>query len=254
MKNPPASEPIAALGRLDGCSLANAIEPFHSRLRNEGFMDGSIHCLFPPLPAMVGHAVTLKIRGSSPPTGSPHLPGAHRLVGLRPDRARPPGRRRGGRRLAARPGRPPGRGARQHPPAPGLRRRRDQRRRARPAGRGGAGLPFFAGCLSVSHSYVHIVEFGQAGHGRRPDRPLRRPPARRPPRRQSVPLEIAARLPAAAAKMRAKRRTRPHRPLPGPGLHAGEAPRAALASPFRPDRPPRPLPPPCPVFPSVIRT
>jgi len=64
------SDQIEALRRLDACALANAIESFGARLRNEGFADGSIHCLFPRLRPVVGHAVTIKIRGASPPTGA----------------------------------------------------------------------------------------------------------------------------------------------------------------------------------------
>src|SRR5262249_4441112 len=48
-------------------ALANTIETFNVRLRNEGFSSGGLKCLFPRLQPMVGHAVTLKIRGASPP-------------------------------------------------------------------------------------------------------------------------------------------------------------------------------------------
>ena len=57
-----------ALRRLDACTLANAIEWFHERLRNEGFVDNSVRCLFPRLHPMLGYAATIKIRGSAPPT------------------------------------------------------------------------------------------------------------------------------------------------------------------------------------------
>jgi regulator of RNase E activity RraA len=56
------------LSRLDACTLANAIETFHVRLRNEGFTDHSIHCLLPQLPPVLGYAATIRIRGSAPPT------------------------------------------------------------------------------------------------------------------------------------------------------------------------------------------
>jgi regulator of RNase E activity RraA len=59
---------LHALRLLDSCVVANAIETFHERLRNEGFADGSVRCLFPQLDPMVGYAATLKIRGSAPPT------------------------------------------------------------------------------------------------------------------------------------------------------------------------------------------
>ncbi|HEX4348960.1 MAG TPA: RraA family protein, partial [Verrucomicrobiae bacterium] len=64
------SEKMEILRRLNGCLLADAIETFRVRLRNEGFTDGSLHCLLPQLPPMVGHAATLKIRGSAPPTAA----------------------------------------------------------------------------------------------------------------------------------------------------------------------------------------
>jgi regulator of RNase E activity RraA len=58
---------IDSLRRLDACRVANAIETFDCRLRNEGFADGSIRASFPELPAVVGYAVTARIRGSAPP-------------------------------------------------------------------------------------------------------------------------------------------------------------------------------------------
>jgi len=61
-------EQLEALRRLDACTLANAIETFHERLRNEGFMGHNVRCLFPQLQPMIGYAATVKIRGSSPPT------------------------------------------------------------------------------------------------------------------------------------------------------------------------------------------
>jgi regulator of RNase E activity RraA len=62
------AEQIHGLRQLDGCTLANAIETFHVRLRNEGFADASLRCLFPELPPMLGYAATVKVRGSAPPT------------------------------------------------------------------------------------------------------------------------------------------------------------------------------------------
>ena len=65
---------MESLRRLDACTLANAIETFHERLRNEGFADGSIRCLFPQLKPMLGYAATIKIRGSAPPTADSRYP------------------------------------------------------------------------------------------------------------------------------------------------------------------------------------
>ncbi len=68
MKAPLTAEQFKALGRLDACTLANAIERFHERLRNEGFVDHTVRCLFPELEPMLGYAATISIRGSAPPT------------------------------------------------------------------------------------------------------------------------------------------------------------------------------------------
>jgi regulator of RNase E activity RraA len=67
-------EQLQNLRRLDACTVANAIETFQERLRNEGFADGSIRCLFPQLKPMVGYAATIKIRGSAPPMAAGHYP------------------------------------------------------------------------------------------------------------------------------------------------------------------------------------
>ncbi len=82
MSAPLSAEQLEALRRLDASTLANAIESFQERLRNEGFADGSVHCLFPHLAPVVGYAVTVKIRGSAPPGGRDNLHGPDRLVGL----------------------------------------------------------------------------------------------------------------------------------------------------------------------------
>lgn len=67
--HPPAlsREQLDALRRLDSCTVSNAIERFNVRLRNEGFADSSIRCLFERLPPMVGYAATVRIRCSGPP-------------------------------------------------------------------------------------------------------------------------------------------------------------------------------------------
>jgi regulator of RNase E activity RraA len=68
MANPLTPEQLQALARLDTSTVAGAIEPFGVRLRNEGFCDGSIRCMLPSLPPVVGYAVTGQIRTSVPPT------------------------------------------------------------------------------------------------------------------------------------------------------------------------------------------
>jgi regulator of RNase E activity RraA len=61
-----ASE-LEVLEALDTPTVANVIETFNLRLRNEGYTDGSLHCRFPKLQSMVGYAVTMQMRTTKPP-------------------------------------------------------------------------------------------------------------------------------------------------------------------------------------------
>jgi regulator of RNase E activity RraA len=58
---------LEALRRVDGPTMANAIESFDVRLRNVGFTDSTVHCMFPDFPTVVGYAATACIRTSDPP-------------------------------------------------------------------------------------------------------------------------------------------------------------------------------------------
>jgi regulator of RNase E activity RraA len=58
---------LAAIKRLDTCAVADAIETFGVRLRNEGYTDGSIRSVSPQMAPMVGYATTVRIRCSNPP-------------------------------------------------------------------------------------------------------------------------------------------------------------------------------------------
>lgn len=200
-------EQLDALRRLDACTLANAIETFAQRLRNEGFVDHTVRSLFPELPPMLGYAATVRIRGSAPPIagGGPYpdrtdwwdyvdsLPKP--LVVVLQDVATKPG-------LASLVGevhmnilRTLG--------CVGVVTNGSVR--DIPAARA-AGFHYFAGSVSVSHGYVHIVDFGgpveiggltiESGtllhgdlHGV-----------------QSVPLPIAPQIPAVAARIVARER------------------------------------------------
>ena len=203
--NPPLTpEQLEALRRLDGCTLANAIETFHQRLRNEGFVDHTVRCLFPRLQPMLGYAATIKIRGSAPPT----------VAGPYPDRTDwwdyilsvPAPRVVVAQDMATRPGLGSLVGAvhmsiLQALDCVGVVTNGSVR--DIPAAES-AGFRFFAGSVSVSHAYVHIVEIGtpveigglkiQSGdllhgdlHGV-----------------QSIPVDIAAQVPAVAAQITAK--------------------------------------------------
>jgi 4-hydroxy-4-methyl-2-oxoglutarate aldolase len=67
MTAPLAPADFEKLRSLDTPAVSNAIERFDVRLRNEGFVHGTAHCLFPKLAGMLGYAVTARIRTSSPP-------------------------------------------------------------------------------------------------------------------------------------------------------------------------------------------
>jgi regulator of RNase E activity RraA len=58
---------LEALSRLDTCTVANAIEAFGVRLRNEGFANASVRCFTPECSSVVGYAETLTVRSATPP-------------------------------------------------------------------------------------------------------------------------------------------------------------------------------------------
>lgn len=60
-------EDLDALRQFDTCMVANAVETFRLRLRNTGFTNGGVHCMFPDAPPMVGYAVTARLRAGDPP-------------------------------------------------------------------------------------------------------------------------------------------------------------------------------------------
>lgn len=66
-KNLPSRECLERLRRFDTCTLSNAIERLDLRPRNEGFIVGGIRCQYPKLPPVIGYAVTGRIRSSMPP-------------------------------------------------------------------------------------------------------------------------------------------------------------------------------------------
>lgn len=204
MNAPLTPDQLEAIRRLDACTLANAIETFHERLRNEGFVDHNIRCLFPRLPPMAGYAATVKIRGSAPPTAG----------GAYPDRtdwwdyiaSLPTPRVVVVQDAATRPGLGSLVGAVHMNILRALRCVgvvTNGSVRDIPAAEN-AGFHFFAGSVSVSHAYVHIIEMGepvtigglkiQSGdllhgdlHGV-----------------QSIPLDIAGSVPVVAARIAAK--------------------------------------------------
>jgi regulator of RNase E activity RraA len=55
------------LRRTDTCTVSNAIETFNVRMRNEGFVHGEIRCMFPEMAPVAGYAVTARLRAAAPP-------------------------------------------------------------------------------------------------------------------------------------------------------------------------------------------
>lgn len=160
MANQLSTTALSALQQLNGADVANAIETFEVRLRNEGFADGSIRCLQPTLPAAVGYAVTAKIRCSSPPpVGHQYfdrtdwwnevisVPAPRFVVVQDVDEHRGLGAFLG--EVHANVLRALGCVAYATDGAV---------RDVRPIGE--LGFQVFASCLSVSHAFAHIVEFG----------------------------------------------------------------------------------------------
>jgi 4-hydroxy-4-methyl-2-oxoglutarate aldolase len=65
---PPLTEQtLAALRQCGTCMVANAIESFQVRLRNAGYADARVHCMFEDAPPMVGYAATARLRTDEPP-------------------------------------------------------------------------------------------------------------------------------------------------------------------------------------------
>ena len=60
-------EELDALRRLDTCMVSNAIETFQLRLRNAGFADSRVRCVFEDFPPLVGYAATARLRTGEPP-------------------------------------------------------------------------------------------------------------------------------------------------------------------------------------------
>lgn len=195
---------IEALRRIDSCTLANAIERLKVRPRSEGFVQGVISCKSPALPPVVGYAVTGSVRASTPPVNGhcyfDHIDWWHYVTSVPAPRVvvmldadDPPG-------IGALFGEVHARicvalecaayitnGAVRDLPAIET-----------------MGFHLFAGSLSVSHAYAHIVDFGhpveiggltiRSGdllhgdiHGV-----------------QSVPVEVARQLPAVAEEVLAE--------------------------------------------------
>lgn len=67
LQSPLTNELIQELKSFETCLIADAIESYGVRLRNEGFATAGFRCLFKNLPPIVGYAATCKVRSADPP-------------------------------------------------------------------------------------------------------------------------------------------------------------------------------------------
>jgi 4-hydroxy-4-methyl-2-oxoglutarate aldolase len=206
MKSMLAPAHLEALQQFDTCTIANAIEQFGVRLRNQGFTRPGLHCVTPGSTRALGYAATSKVRSCDPPmTGGAYLDRTDWWALI--DRLPLP-------RIAVIQdmGPEPGNGACVGEVHDAILKAfhcsgvitngavRDV------PGVSKLNFPMFAPFVTVSHSYMHLVDYGEpveifgltvrAGdllyadcHGV-----------------ISIPLEIAAELSEAAAKLQAKER------------------------------------------------
>lgn len=196
-------ETLDAIRRFDTCTIANAIEQLGSRLRNEGFTRPGLRCVTGGFPHLLGYAATCKVRTSDPPIRGKSYhdrtdwwdeivrmpePRVAVIQDLEPDSG---GSVMGEVHAAILKafhcnGVITNGSVRDVPAAMGM------------------AFPMFAGSVSVSHSYVHLVDFGRPvevfGLKIRPGELIYADCHGA----LSIPIEIAGEIPEAAAKIRAK--------------------------------------------------
>jgi 4-hydroxy-4-methyl-2-oxoglutarate aldolase len=155
-------EGLDALRQFDTCMVANAIESFHVRLRNAGFADASVRCMFPDTSPMVGYAATARLRSGEPPmVGGTYRDQAdcwNSILEIPPPRIL----------VLEDMDNPPGRGAFVGDMHAAILKAlgcvgyvTNGAVRELPAVRA-MGLQLFAGGVAVSHAYAHIFEVGAA--------------------------------------------------------------------------------------------
>jgi 4-hydroxy-4-methyl-2-oxoglutarate aldolase len=203
--SPLTAEQIDALRRFDTCTIANAIEEFKIRLRNEGYTRPGLRCINGSFPPAIGYAATCRVKSADPPvTGAYYF---HRTDWWTAIESLP------APRIAVIEDLDP------HPSAGAcvgeVHAAMLKAFRCTGVITNGAvrnlpavtamGFPMFARSAAVSHAYMHMVDFGHEveifglkirpgdllladGHGV-----------------ISIPLEIAAELPAVAARVHAER-------------------------------------------------
>ncbi|HLK67300.1 MAG TPA: RraA family protein [Bryobacteraceae bacterium] len=65
--HPLSAETLEAIRQFDTCTIADAIERFPVRLRNEGFTRPGLRCVTDDAPRILGYAATCRVRTSDPP-------------------------------------------------------------------------------------------------------------------------------------------------------------------------------------------
>src|SRR4051794_29964558 len=64
---PLTSAQLAEIRAFDTCTVANAIERFNVRLRNEGYTSPGLRCVNGTFPPLLGYAATCRVKSSNPP-------------------------------------------------------------------------------------------------------------------------------------------------------------------------------------------
>lgn len=64
-----AIDQLKEIRQFDTCSVLNAIETFDVRLRNDGYARPGLQWMFPSVDSMIGYAATLCVKTSNPPIG-----------------------------------------------------------------------------------------------------------------------------------------------------------------------------------------
>ena len=200
-------ELLDALQRLDTCTVSNAIETFNVRLRNVGFTNSSVQCIFRDLPPVVGYAATARLRTEEPPIRGgkyiDHTEWWNSILSIPAPRIV----------VVEDMDKPPGLGAFVGDAHAAILKAlgcvayvTDGAVRELPAVRD-MGLQLFAGNVTVSHGYAHMFHLGEAiniaGLEVRPGDLLHGDRHGL----TSIPRAIAAQVPAAAAKIQEAERT-----------------------------------------------
>jgi 4-hydroxy-4-methyl-2-oxoglutarate aldolase len=68
--SPASPELLTLLRTVDTCTVSNAVETFGVRMRNDGYIQHPIRCMFPDLAPVAGYAITGRIRTGAPPVSN----------------------------------------------------------------------------------------------------------------------------------------------------------------------------------------